>query len=483
MDTQARFVGIDVSARQLAVARCGSAGQGVGPVTWYGNDPAGVAALVAAMQEWSASGPEPLVVGVESTGPYHQYVVETLTAALGAVGQVHVLNPRALKWFRQMTLTETKTDPVDARLLAQYVATRAPWLAPPRAAAAGALCEATRYRRRLVETRTRLTNTLQALVTVHWPGVLAAIGGLRGRFVGVLAVCPGPADVRRRGVARLAALRTPGGARVGRPFATQLVALARALGDRPVLPLHQVVLHDLAGQLMAHQHRLAALDAAIAASVTALDAPSLALLHSIPGIGPVSAAAILAEVDDIRRFPTPEAFIGYCGLSPTVWESGTLHRPSRMSRHGNRMLKLTFLVASGSARQCNPALRAFYQRLRQRGKSPRVAGGAVGRKLALVAYAVLTSRQPWSAAIAARGLAQSAAALAPREEEPRLMGVAAGAVSAEAAPGFAGRQAGKTASRSVAPRRHSTTARRRRPATVPIKKSRAPRDVVGAIST
>ena len=85
-----------------------------------------------------------------------------------------------------------------------------------------------------------------------------------------------------------------------------------------------------------------------------------------------------------------------------------------MTYKGNKFLKTTLLVASAAARQYNPAIAAFYERLRVRKKSKRAAGGAIARKLAEVIYAVLRRRQPWSAEIAARGIAKAQAMAAAR---------------------------------------------------------------------
>jgi len=126
---------------------------------------------------------------------------------------------------------------------------------------------------------------------------------------------------------------------------------------------------------------------------------------------PVSAAAILAEVGDIRRFANSTQFVGYCGLYPIVWESGETRRRYRMTFKGNRMLKMTLLVASAAARQYNPVIATFYERLRRRGKSKKAAGGAIARKMAALVFTLLARNEPWSADKASRGMQKAAAML------------------------------------------------------------------------
>jgi len=86
-----------------------------------------------------------------------------------------------------------------------------------------------------------------------------------------------------------------------------------------------------------------------------------------------------------------------------------MKRRYRMTTKGNRMLKMTLLVASAAARQYNPAIASFYERLRARGKSTKAAGGAIARKLAEIVFAVMIRNEPWNAEKAMRGIEKSCA--------------------------------------------------------------------------
>jgi len=80
-----------------------------------------------------------------------------------------------------------------------------------------------------------------------------------------------------------------------------------------------------------------------------------------------------------------------------------------MTSKGNRMLKMTLLVASAAARQYNPLIAAFYERLRRRGKSKKAAGGAIARKLAELVYTLLVRGEAWSAEKAMEGMQRAEA--------------------------------------------------------------------------
>ncbi len=267
-----------------------------------------------------------------------------------------------------------------------------------------------------------------------------------GRTLVALKACPSPYDARRRGASRIAQLRNCDGRRIGGVFAERFLAVAKEVPSQQLPMMVRISIQDAAARIFQLNSLLGRLDAAIAEELEGVFPDNVLL--SIPGLGPVSAASILAEIGDIRRFPNKEVFIGYCGLYPIAWESGNTKLRFGMTRKGNRTLKLSLLLASGSARQCNPFLRHFYTRLRERGKSAKAAGGAVARKLAEIVWVTLTRNEPWSEEIALRGIAKSELMTQTQQGERCLTGDAAG--QTPVAPPI------KAASRSSAPRPHST---------------------------
>ncbi len=452
-------VGIDVSSRSLQVAYCDGAGTPVGRLQSFANEAAGVKALCqAVMMAARAMGRGGRVIaGLESTGDFHRLAARALCEQDRLPVEVHVLNPREVKWFRKLELKDSKTDRVDAELIARFLAKIRPQPRAPMPEGFEALQDATRTRRRCIEERTSLKNRLHRLLRTHFPGYRQALGAkFSVRTLVVLAACPSPDDLLRRGAARLAQLRNSDGKRIGAAFARKVIALAKTAPVPCLPPMARLSIQDAAARILQLNRFLHGMDAAIAAELERLF-PNNVLL-SVPGLGPVSVASILAEVADIRRFPDKETFVGYCGLYPIAWESGDTKLRFRMTRKGNRMLKMTLLVASAAARQYNPAIRHFYARLRTRGKSKKAAGGAIARKMAEIVWAVLTSNQPWSEEIALRGIARGEemlqipkGACSERSRgERRLTGDAAGQ-----APTESGRPL-KAASRSRAPQRNST---------------------------
>ncbi len=141
--------------------------------------------------------------------------------------------------------------------------------------------------------------------------------------------------------------------------------------------------------------RIAALEAEVAAALEgSVWAESLACLASAPGIGLITAAWLLVGTLNFALCPGPEALAAYAGLVPVPRESGRRVRGRpRIGHDGNGRLRTALYLATLSAARHNPAIRAFFQRLRAAGKPLKVARCAAARKLLHLAWAHATKRQ------------------------------------------------------------------------------------------
>ena len=141
--------------------------------------------------------------------------------------------------------------------------------------------------------------------------------------------------------------------------------------------------------------RIAALEAEIAAVLKeSMWAESLACLTSAPGIGLITAAWLLVGTLNFTLCAGPTALTGYVGLAPMPRESGrSLRGRPRIGHDGNGRLRTALYMATLSAARYNPAIRAFYERLRAAGKPLKVARCAAARKLLHQAWALGTKQQ------------------------------------------------------------------------------------------
>jgi len=431
------YVGIDVANATVSASFLTGEARPMHPQVTYPNDPEGWTALRTAIVAAAARvSPQARVVcGMEATGNMHQRLEQALRAERW---QVHVLNPRAVKRFVQALLGDAKTDRGDSHRIALFLLRMQPEARPELPRAFEEFREATRTRRRLVEDRTDCKNRLHKLLRYHFPGYRRRLGkGLSKGVVAVLAAMPSPDALLARSPEELAAFSYGArGYRLGAARAQQFHTLAAQAPQARLPEVSRLLIATTARRILELDALIAQLDPAIERMLHELFPHQV--LTTIPGLAKVSAAAILAEVADIHRFQDQTRFVGYCGLYPIVWESGEAKRRYRMTRKGNRMLKMTLLLASASARQYNPLIAAFYERLRRRGKSKKAAGGAIARKLAALVYAVLVTGEPWSAEKAAQGM-ERARAMVEQGAEAQTAG--APCLTGEALSGQRGPQA------------------------------------------
>lgn len=121
------------------------------------------------------------------------------------------------------------------------------------------------------------------------------------------------------------------------------------------------------------------------------------LLITIPGVGPLTALVVRAEIGDIGRFSSAEALVNYCGLCPSVKQSADKIHYGKLNRFCDRFLKYALILrAQGMARsKADNPMRQTYWRVMIKGKNH--AKIAVARQLVRVIYSMLKNKTPWDA--------------------------------------------------------------------------------------
>jgi transposase len=133
------------------------------------------------------------------------------------------------------------------------------------------------------------------------------------------------------------------------------------------------------------------LDAAIKSNPTLRE--NEALLRSVPGVGPVLARTLLAEVPEIGML-THKRLAALVGVAPLNRDSGTL-RGRRAVWGGRAEVRAALYMGALVAARRNPAVREFYERLLAAGKPKKVALVACMHRLLVILNAVLKHRTPW----------------------------------------------------------------------------------------
>lgn len=125
---------------------------------------------------------------------------------------------------------------------------------------------------------------------------------------------------------------------------------------------------------------------------------SIKLLQTIPGIGLLTACWLVVVSLNFTTCEKGESLAHYAGLAPVVRKSGTsVYSPPQVGGGGHTQLRNMLYMAALTASQFNPIIRDFYERLKARGKAPKVARCAAARKLVLLAFAIVKSGKPFAA--------------------------------------------------------------------------------------
>jgi transposase len=121
------------------------------------------------------------------------------------------------------------------------------------------------------------------------------------------------------------------------------------------------------------------------------------IIDSVPGVGPVATAGVIAFLPELGRVDR-QAAAALLGVAPFDDDSGK-RRGERHIRGGRRKLRtLLFMPVLAAATRHNPVLKAYYQRLIARGKKAKVALTACMRKLICILNAMLASGEKWDPA-------------------------------------------------------------------------------------
>lgn len=112
------------------------------------------------------------------------------------------------------------------------------------------------------------------------------------------------------------------------------------------------------------------------------------ILLSLPGIGPVTAAAIYAEVGDFKRFHTSSALISYAGIYPKERSSGETKRYGSISKAGSKVLRYSIIEAAMRVRDTEKShnLYTHYQSAKDRNKTAKQARIVVAHKLLTITW-------------------------------------------------------------------------------------------------
>jgi transposase len=335
---------------------------------------------------------EEVMVGVEASGPYALTIGHFLLEQGYTVVE---LNPFRASQFRKAQGKKAKTDRVDARSLAAFLAVGSYKPLTIGDPLWENLRELTRFRADLVKDRICQVNRLQETIAIVFPELSTHLASLDSpTALALLAAYPGPQALAEAGTQTVGAcLIVASHRRLG---STQAQAIVCAAGTTIGLLQRQqslaVKMEILAQGIISINGQLHRVEATIEE-----------LFHQLPynhmgfPVGGVqSLACILAEIDDINRFPTLKQFLSHFGWCPQTFQTGGFRQEHpRMSHAGNRYVRRMVWMLAIMAVKTVPAYRDYFQRRTTAGKKKMHTIVAIGRKLLSLIYALLKTGRPY----------------------------------------------------------------------------------------
>ena len=383
-----RFAGIDIASETHVLAIVAADGTVAVKPTAFAEDDLGYQNALTLLGT-----PGEVLVSMEATGHYWKNLFAVLVAAGHAVA---LLNPLRTHRFAGVDLERTKTDAIDALAIARFAAQKRPPTTPLPDALAEELRELVQLRQRLMQDFGDRVRQLHRLVDLGFPEFTRYVRTLDSELAtAILRDYPTAAAFRGVSARRLAAVRYDGRHQVGPNLARTLIDAAHRSVGQHHSATYRLQIRYACDDLDTLRGRLRTLDRDLDGKLRQHEVGRL--LTSIDGIGPQTAARVIATVGNPAHFRSGSALAAYVGTIPALKQSGK--RQSLRGGHtpiGNAQLRAALWMPTLSAVRCNPWLRAHYQRLIARGKLPKVALLACMRKLLLVIYSVAKHGQPFA---------------------------------------------------------------------------------------
>ncbi len=390
--------GIDWSERHHDVALMDEAGTVVCRLK-IGTGLAGFTELMTAIAEHS---PEPIGVPV---------AIETdknlLVAALQAAGMtVYAVNPRAVARYRDRHgQSGKKSDPGDAAILANILRTDRPVhrAMPSVTESALAVKSLARQHQEAIWALHQLNSRLRSVLLEFYPQALQAFPNLKHKAaLTVLAAVPTPAAGLKLTSKKVVALLHRCGRRNDPKLAQQILTDLKTPTLRQPVAVENALGVTVTTLLRISVQMQAAVQELEAAMAKAFDAHPLApVLSSAPGLGPVLAARILAEVgDDPARFTTAGGLRAFAGTAPVTRASGRSRGYVKARKVRNRRLGDACHWWAFSMLTKSPGARALYDHRRAVGDHHNAALRNLANKLVGRLWWCLTQNQPWDEAAA-----------------------------------------------------------------------------------
>lgn len=384
------IVGIDIGKNHHEASIVSPEGKQIGRSLRFATTHKGADSLMSFI--FKNIGNSPCVFGMEATGHYW-YPIYSFLKAKGYT--IYVINPIQSDSLRKMYIRQTKNDSIDSFLIAKVIRFgqfRTTSMADENILAMRQLC---RYRDSVISSRTEIKLRIGTIMEQIFPEYEKQFSSLWvSTSMGILEKYLTPENIENAPIDELfEIIKDKSHNRLTRAKAISIKeAAADTFGIKIAQDAFSFQLKQLIDRMNFLDKQIEALDCQILEYYEKFDC----YLHTIPGIGIIGAATILAEIGDISRFKNSSSLIAFAGIDPTVRQSGEFNSThNHMSKRGSPYLRHAIFLAATTCSFHNSPLNAYYKKKRDQGKHHLTATGAVARKLTTVIYAVLRDSKPY----------------------------------------------------------------------------------------
>ena len=384
------IVGIDIGKNHHEASIVSPEGKQIGRSLRFATTHKGADSLMSFI--FKNIGNSPCVFGMEATGHYW-YPIYSFLKAKGYT--IYVINPIQSDSLRKMYIRQTKNDSIDSFLIAEVIrfgqfGTTS--MADENILAMRQLC---RYRDSVISSRTEIKLRIGTIMEQIFPEYEKQFSSLWvSTSMGILEKYLTPENIENAPIDELfEIIKDKSHNRLTRAKAISIKeAAADTFGIKIAQDAFSFQLKQLIDRMNFLDKQIEALDCQILEYYEKFDC----YLHTIPGIGIIGAATILAEIGDISRFKNSSSLIAFAGIDPTVRQSDEFNSThNHMSKRGSPYLRHAIFLAATTCSFHNSPLNAYYKKKRDQGKHHLTATGAVARKLTTIIYAVLRDSKPY----------------------------------------------------------------------------------------
>lgn len=383
-----KYAGIDIASEKHFVAVVDEGGAVIERSTSFAEDAGGYVKLFGVLGPADGVG----IVAMEATGHYWK----NLFAALASKGyRVALINPLRTNRFASEDMQRTKTDAIDALGIARFAAQKRPDISRVPDSVAEDLRELVRLRDRLMQDFGDRVRELHRVVDLGFPEFTRYVHTLDSELATAILKDYPTAEafigVRPK---TLSNLKYDGRHFVGLELANQLLEAAKLSVGRHHGPAYRVQVKYFCQDIDTFRARLRELERDIERRLDSHEVGKL--LTTIDGIGPGTAARLIAVLGDPSHFRDERALAAYVGVVPGLRQSGKRLAPrASTTPYGNADLRTALYMPTLTAVKRNTWLKAFYDRLVTTGKPKKLALIAAMRKLLHAIYSVAKHRRPF----------------------------------------------------------------------------------------